>query len=58
MSTVIVLATTVTTVFAVVALAAALKAAVRSDGYGRRDRAPSSRWPDAFDPPAWQSPRL
>ncbi|HSS68169.1 MAG TPA: hypothetical protein VLK34_06425 [Nocardioidaceae bacterium] len=55
MSTVIILATTV---FAVVALAAALKAAVRSDGYGRRDRAPSSRWPDAFDPPAWHSPRL
>ena len=55
MTTLIVLATTV---LAVVALAAALRASVRSDGYGSRDRAPSSRWPDAFDPPAWHSPRL
>jgi len=46
------------TVAAVVALAGALRAAVRSDGYGRRDRAPSSHWPDVFDPPTWHSPRL
>jgi hypothetical protein len=45
-------------VLAVVALTAAAKAAVRSDGYGRRDRVPSSRWPDVFDPPSWRSPRL
>jgi hypothetical protein len=45
-------------VLAVVALAGAFHLAVRSDGYGRRARPPSSRWPDAFDPPPWHVPEL
>jgi hypothetical protein len=44
-------------VLAVVARTAVAKAAVRLDGYGRRTRPPSSRWPDIFDPPRWHSPR-
>jgi hypothetical protein len=44
-------------VLAVAALTALAKVVVRSDGYGQRIRPPSSRWPDAFDPPSWHSPR-
>jgi hypothetical protein len=42
---------------AVAALTVLVKTAVRSDGYGRRSRPPSSRLPDAFDPPVWHTPR-
>jgi hypothetical protein len=45
-----------TTCLAVAALIALTGLVVRSDGYGRRSRPPSSRWPDVFDPPAWHSP--
>jgi hypothetical protein len=45
------------TVFAVAVLAALTKLAVKSDGYGRRSRPPSSRRPDVFEPPAWQFQR-
>jgi hypothetical protein len=55
MTTLIVLAAAV---FAIATLAVVANAAIRSDGYGRRNGAPSSRWPDVFDPPAWHSPRL
>ena len=45
-------------VLVVVVMTAAAKVVVRLDGYGRRSRPPSSRWPDIFDPPAWHSPRV
>jgi hypothetical protein len=45
-------------VLAVAVLTALTKAVVRLDGYGRRSRQPSSRWPDVFDPPPWHSPGL
>jgi hypothetical protein len=56
MTTLIVLAAALVLVF--VAITAAAKLVVRLDGYGRRSRPPSSRWPDIFDPPGWHSPRV